>query len=160
MKEGLNSDPKPDLTYDEEKERGSIQTIIFSSLIKLKERYGVDDLSTIESVRLRDIAKEVLKDGLKYLQSVQDDEITGRSMFDLSDETIARWLFYLYGYKLSDIPSTYIVDGYHECENIFEVDSKIEELKRKGKKEFTIEAFPTEEFKHYFKKVREESHQP
>lgn len=129
---------------------------------RLEQFYGVDNLTTIEAVRLREIIKEVLRDEREYVQNVEEDAgenpLFGQNMFSVDEEAVARWIHDLYGYRAEDIPSSYVIDGYINCKNGNEADKKLEEMRQKGQTAITLKAFPTEEFKIYFKKVREEAH--
>jgi hypothetical protein len=158
-----NEDPKVKLM---ETEKGALKVLYWQSKKWLEDVYGVSDLTTIEAARLRDIIKEVLIDGKAYVDLAQKEGETnphfGRNMYSLYEEAAGRWLNYLYDLRINDLPSTYLLNdsrykAYH-CKDKYELDKKIEELKKRGEKEFVIIPTPTEESKKYIKILRDRAH--
>lgn len=69
---------------------------------ELKETLGVDDLSTIEALRLRKIVQEVNKQLIDEGEGLKNPTDTG---FNPATESVARWLNELYGINHIDIPT-------------------------------------------------------
>lgn len=112
-----------------------LQLWLEASKVWLKEKFGIEDLTTIEGAHLRRIAEKVIEEQAELeserdrLLQTGDREGAWRANLatydDLNDEVVERWLLELYEINRKQIPGT--------------ID---------------------EPFKEYLKRLREKSHKP
>ncbi len=130
---------------------------------------GIDNLSTIEIVRLREFIEECLT------QEAQEENWAKRgklplygiwTCFPIIDEAVTRWLAELYNIDASHIPIVYRIKDSTD-EKFFEYqgwqaeeyEKKIKELHQLG---HNISFYPTiaKDFKEYLRRLRAKSHHP
>lgn len=132
----------------------------------MQMNWGVENLSTIEGVRLRHIVEECLK------QQKQDEALVGQgklrsdNTFWAGEEAPARWLDELYGINIRDIPRVFIIQdrtaGTSKKYEITEKDiaeGKLRELEEQGHKVDFFMVTP-DDFKEYLRRIREKAHNP
>lgn len=90
-----------------------------ASTLHLQNEFEIDKLTTIESVHLRDMTEQVIKEQAEQVTKKDELQKEGdrkgawladlSTYGDLDDEIIERWLFELYGITRDQIPGE--IDG-------------------------------------------------
>src|SRR3989339_1561865 len=70
----------------------------------LKSHFGQSDLTIIEQVKLKEIAKTCIRQKLEEIILALKKEMPANKMIDIRNEIVYRWLWELYDIKPSDIP--------------------------------------------------------
>jgi len=126
--------------------------------------FGVENLSNIEGVRLRNTVERLLPQYKLEKESVKNGELSPATAFDIGEESAVLWLYENYGIHEKDIPRIYTLEDItDEKKYTFEVlhkDSalaKQRELKKQNHKTMLYFTVP-DDFKEYLQQKRDEAH--
>ncbi len=128
----------------------------------MQEIYGIDNLSDIEGVRLREIVQRVEQE-LDESRSEEAGKFSNGKEIDLTADVISTWLLELYEININDVKwRTTLTDAktgevkYKNLSNS-EYEKKRDELAL-STRAYGVESKVDEEYKEYLRKVREEAH--
>ncbi|MGD0577093.1 MAG: hypothetical protein ABSA74_03405 [Candidatus Staskawiczbacteria bacterium] len=132
----------------------------------LKKNFGVEDLSNIEGVSLRNVVEKLLPKIDEERMLVQEGKMSAIQFAEIEEEAAALWLYEDYGIHPEAIPMVFIVedetDGKkYQFEKIMEKEAreKYSELDKQGHNVYLLHRVP-DDFKNYLKKIREDAHKP
>lgn len=154
------------LTEAEETGSKEKETLAYVEAVKYRLRrfYGIDKLSNIEAVHLRNIVEELLLRRKNEEELVRQKKENPSWLLNIESEATVLWLIELYGIRPEGIPYTREIKDlttgeifkYEEFEEK-EISQKQEELKSE-KHDFSDYQVISDEFKEYLGKMREKAH--
>lgn len=158
-------------------EKEILNQTVKDSMEWLKYRYGIDNFSNLEIIRLRHVAERIIPEFDRQRELARKKEVTWDSVMDTLPSEIAMWwLDESYGIREEFLPREIVVDDITDDKKIaFKFNGSVEEesarknaqdlameLRAKGHNvsylSGTIEL--TLESKEYIRRKREEAHQP
>ncbi|MGA2417845.1 MAG: hypothetical protein ABSF55_01215 [Candidatus Staskawiczbacteria bacterium] len=145
-------------------QRKKIQVYIEWTKDRLKRDFGIEELSNIEGVHLRNIIEETMPQAEKEQQLIAEEKMWRMLWFDVAEEAAVRWLYQLYGIHEKDIPKVYILEDKNTGEKFIyqsaekgDFEKKREELEDLGHSVWYEIKIP-EDFKEYVRRLREKAH--
>lgn len=132
----------------------------------LERYFGVNDLSDIEGVHLRNTVEQLLPKVEQEREMVLEGKMEAMNFAEMEEEAPALWLYNLYGIHPKDIPHVLIVeDDTTGQTQTFEMTMKDRareleaDLQAQGHRAYIIKKIP-QDFKDYLKHIRQEAHKP
>ena len=129
--------------------------------------WGIDDLTTIEAVHLRNIVEKLLpasEEQFTHPEKFGFGDYPGGLHFDICEESAVQWLFQLYGINQKDVPEVLIIEDLTSGEKYkYERTmrkkgfKKEHELAKQGHEVDHYNEVP-EDFKEYLRRLREKAH--
>jgi hypothetical protein len=131
--------------------------------------WGIDDLTNIEAVHLRNIVEDLLpkfEEQRKLLPEGKLDfgDYGGALHFDMCEEAAVQWLFKLYGINRKDIPEIFIVEDLttgerYSFEKTMRKEGFVKETElRNQNHEVDHYEVVSDDFREYIKKIRGKAH--
>lgn len=131
---------------------------------KLKITLGVDNLSTIEGVYLRNAVERLMPKIKEEKILAREGKMSSLNITEFEDEAAALWLYDMYGIHIKDIPRIYLIDDETENQTYKfertsrgEAKKKYQELESKGHDVYFRSTIP-DDFKEYVHRLRENAH--
>lgn len=131
---------------------------------QLTKKLGIEKLSTIEGVALRNIVEELIPKYIEDRQLIREGKMSIMNLAEIEEEAAALWLQKEYGIHSKDVPSVFIVEDDTTGESFsFEkveedlAEKKFNELSELGHQCDVFTRVP-DDFKEYIRRLREKEH--
>lgn len=131
---------------------------------RLERNLGIEKLSTIEGVALRNIVEELIPKYIEERKLIREGRMSMMNLAEIEEEAGALWLHREYGINPKDVPSVFIIEDGTTGESFsFEkveedlAERKLNELSELGHQCDVFMRVP-DDFKEYIRRLREKEH--
>lgn len=131
---------------------------------QLEKNLGIEKLSTIEGVALRNIVEELIPKYIEDKKLICEGKMSIMNLAEIEEEAAALWLNNEYGVNPKDVPSVFIVEDSVTGESFsFEkveedlAEKKFNELSALGH-DCNVYSKVPDDFKEYVRRLREKAH--
>ena len=131
---------------------------------QLEKKLGIEKLSTIEGVALRNIVEELIPKYIEDRKLIREGKMSIMNLAEIEEEAGALWLQREYGVHPKDVPSVFIIEdnttgksfSFEKVEEDL-AEKKFNELSADGHDCFVSSTVP-DDFKEYIRRLREKEH--